>query len=151
MNRVLLTVGSDIHPPTIDPAIADGDLLQECRSVIPAGIVFTNDKRVIEAFKGLHQEKAANVRIFHWKDKLTLELDETGQKARKLKPCGKAKPCGRSRPGLGDRTEAALKAIGVTEERYKEVKKLFGLPPDCNCQARKDFLNRVSEWWGRQS
>jgi hypothetical protein len=50
-------------------------------------------------------------------------------------------------PGLGDQVESLLASIGITEDRYKEVKEKFGLPPTCNCPARKEFLNRVSEWW----
>lgn len=52
---------------------------------------------------------------------------------------------------LGDRVEALLSSIGITQQRYKEVKELFGLPPTCNCGKRKEWLNRVSDWWrGRQ-
>lgn len=49
--------------------------------------------------------------------------------------------------GLGDRVESMLKSIGVTEDRYKQAKELFGLPPTCNCSARKAWLNKVGEWW----
>ena len=49
--------------------------------------------------------------------------------------------------GLGDKAEAILKAAGITPERYAEVKALFGLPPTCNCSKRKEWLNRVGEWW----
>jgi hypothetical protein len=49
--------------------------------------------------------------------------------------------------GLGDRLERKLKSIGITEDRYKQVKEKFGLPPNCNCKARKEWLNSVSEWW----
>jgi hypothetical protein len=45
--------------------------------------------------------------------------------------------------GFGDKVEAALKALGITENRYQEVKRLFGLPPNCNCKKRKDWLNKV--------
>lgn len=49
--------------------------------------------------------------------------------------------------GMGDKLEAILKSVGITEDKYKEAKKLFGLPPTCNCGKRKEWLNRVGEWW----
>lgn len=42
---------------------------------------------------------------------------------------------------LGDKVEAALKAVGVTKER---VSKWLGRP--CNCDERKQKLNQLSEW-----
>lgn len=53
----------------------------------------------------------------------------------------------RAAAGLGDRTERMLKSIGITKERYAEVKALFGRAPTCNCAARKEWLNRVGGWW----
>lgn len=50
-------------------------------------------------------------------------------------------------PGLGDYTESLLASIGVTQDRYVAAKQLFGLPPTCGCDARKEWLNRVSDWW----
>ena len=55
-----------------------------------------------------------------------------------------------SHPRLGDLIESALTIIGITQDRYKEVKQLFGLPPTCGCDKRKEYLNRVSEWWRKQ-
>lgn len=52
---------------------------------------------------------------------------------------------------LGDFTENILESIGVTKARYIEAKKLFGLSPTCNCELRKQWLNRVSDWWRGQS
>jgi hypothetical protein len=51
------------------------------------------------------------------------------------------------RVGLGDALAAALSSIGVTKERYSEVKEMFGLPPSCGCDERREWLNRVGEWW----
>lgn len=48
---------------------------------------------------------------------------------------------------LGDYTESLLASLGVTQERYKAAKELFGLPPTCNCSGRIEWLNRVSSWW----
>ena len=50
-------------------------------------------------------------------------------------------------PGLGDYTESLLKSIGITQARYVAAKQLFGLAPTCGCDARKEWLNRVSDWW----
>lgn len=49
--------------------------------------------------------------------------------------------------GLGDYTESLLRSIGVTKERYIAAKELFGFAPTCNCDARKEWLNNVSDWW----
>jgi len=49
-------------------------------------------------------------------------------------------------PGLGDRVESMLTKLGITEERYVEVKRKFGLPPVCNCAGRKEWLNKVGRW-----
>ena len=45
--------------------------------------------------------------------------------------------------GFGDKVELALKTMGITEDRYLEVKRMFGLPPKCNCKRRKEWLNNV--------
>ncbi len=50
--------------------------------------------------------------------------------------------------GLGDRLELYLKSVGVTEDRYKEVKEKFGLPPKCGCAKRKRWLNAVGSHLG---
>jgi hypothetical protein len=48
--------------------------------------------------------------------------------------------------GLGDNVERMLKTLGITPERYVEVKKLFGLPPTCGCAKRREWLNKVGRW-----
>jgi hypothetical protein len=53
--------------------------------------------------------------------------------------------------GLGDYTERLLKSIGVTPERYVAAKAFAGLAPTCNCAARKEWLNKVGEWWASLS
>lgn len=50
--------------------------------------------------------------------------------------------------GLGDRVEQALTAVGITKERYQEVKEAIGLPPGCDCEIRKQWLNRLGERLG---
>lgn len=49
--------------------------------------------------------------------------------------------------GLGDDVKQLLASIGITKRRYRQVKKLFGRPPDCNCDSRQQWLNKVSDWW----
>lgn len=49
--------------------------------------------------------------------------------------------------GWGDAVERHLKSIGVTQERYKEIKQMFGLPPTCGCDKRREWLNQVGRWW----
>lgn len=50
--------------------------------------------------------------------------------------------------GLGDYTEQLLSSIGVTKDRYSAAKELFGLAPTCNCETRKEWLNKVGAWLG---
>lgn len=57
----------------------------------------------------------------------------------------------RNREGLGDWAEKKLAKIGITEERYVEIKERFKLPPRCNCKKRKKWLNQVSDWWRGES
>jgi hypothetical protein len=52
----------------------------------------------------------------------------------------------RRKPGLGDRLEGWLIKHGITKEWYIEIKVKFGLPPTCNCCARREWLNRVGRW-----
>lgn len=48
---------------------------------------------------------------------------------------------------LGDFTAQQLASIGVTKKWYAEARAKFNLAPECNCQSRQDWLNRVEEWW----
>ena len=54
-----------------------------------------------------------------------------------------------SAEGFGDKVEKALNLMGITEDRYKEVKRMFGLPPKCNCSKRKAWLNKVGAHFER--
>ena len=65
-----------------------------------------------------------------------------------MRICPSDKLATREKPKLGDRTEAMLKKMGITEARWIEAKSLFGLLPagGCNCGARKAYLNKLSEW-----
>ena len=60
-------------------------------------------------------------------------------------------PASSSKKGLGDRVENMLASIGVTEDRYAEIKEKFGLPATCNCKGRKEWLNRVGKYIGIDS
>jgi hypothetical protein len=42
---------------------------------------------------------------------------------------------------LGDLVTAALKKLGITEERFSD---LIGRP--CNCGKRREYLNRLDLW-----
>jgi hypothetical protein len=50
--------------------------------------------------------------------------------------------------GLGDRVEQALTAVGITQQSYQELKSAIGLPPGCNCETRKRWLNKLGEKLG---
>lgn len=44
----------------------------------------------------------------------------------------------------GDALEELLTSYGITKEWYQGFKKEHGLPPICNCEARQEWLNKVS-------
>jgi len=46
-------------------------------------------------------------------------------------------------PQLGDRLESLLKKVGITEEKYRELKVMAGFSPTCNCPQRHRFLNKL--------
>jgi hypothetical protein len=54
-----------------------------------------------------------------------------------------AKPQILSKPGLGDLTERFFFSLGITKDRYRAAKAAVGLEPDCNCDARKKWLNEL--------
>jgi hypothetical protein len=57
--------------------------------------------------------------------------------------------CGRKEVvRLGDRVEAALSAVGITQEKWLDAKETIGLPRTCNCAARKDWLNALDDKLG---
>ena len=58
-------------------------------------------------------------------------------------------PCRGGQLGFGDKVEKTLQLLGITEDRYKEIKRMFGLPPKCNCSKRKAWLNKVSQHFER--
>jgi len=47
------------------------------------------------------------------------------------------------KPQLGDRLESLLKKVGITQEKYKELKEMAGFSPTCNCPQRHRFLNKL--------
>lgn len=53
--------------------------------------------------------------------------------------------CGKAKPKLGDRIETILKTVGITQDRYKELKELAGWKPNCACPQRVYFLNRITK------
>ena len=50
--------------------------------------------------------------------------------------------------GWGDMVESALLTVGVTKERWNNFKATFGLPSTCNCDARREALNRIGHELG---
>lgn len=49
-----------------------------------------------------------------------------------------------SKPRPGDDLEELLTSYGFTKEWYMGVKEEYGLPPTCNCEARQEWINKVS-------
>ncbi len=49
---------------------------------------------------------------------------------------------------LGDWVETRLSSIGVTKEKWIEVKSDVGLAPTCDCDERKEWLNRIGTKFG---
>lgn len=65
--------------------------------------------------------------------------------------CGWEKPAGMDRVvrecdtwRAGDDLENWLISYGITRERWIAAKQALGLPPRCNCNARKEWLNQAS-------
>lgn len=82
------------------------------------------------------------------------EFVESGDEF-ECKHCGtrrrsiRVRVCEKEQPnGLGDRIERWLSSYGVTQEKYKEVKQKFGLPPTCGCDGRKEWFNKVGAYFG---
>lgn len=62
-------------------------------------------------------------------------------------PCSKHNAeCGQQ--GLGDNLERWLTSWGITKERYIAAKKLIGAPPTCDCDGRKEWLNKLGAYLG---
>ena len=66
-------------------------------------------------------------------------------------PTGTRARCGVSQNigiGLGDILERELKRLNITQEAYIKLKVRFGAMPTCNCEKRKQWLNRVGKYLG---
>lgn len=48
------------------------------------------------------------------------------------------------RPAMGDALESFLASHGVSKEWYIEFKNKYGYPPTCDCDARKEWLNKTA-------
>ena len=59
---------------------------------------------------------------------------------------GHEPPPSATKQSLGDYTEALLDSIGINQTRYKLIKEKWGFAPTCNCDKRKAWLNKVSNW-----
>lgn len=49
---------------------------------------------------------------------------------------------------LGDWVECHLTSLGVTKEWWVGIKSEVGLPPTCDCEERKEWLNQVGTRFG---
>jgi hypothetical protein len=49
---------------------------------------------------------------------------------------------------LGDLVETALTSVGITKERWVAAKEIIGMPPACDCEDRKLYLNKLGEQLG---
>jgi hypothetical protein len=69
--------------------------------------------------------------------------------SREAKPSGdESEHVAEMPPGLGDLAEAFFKSVGITEERYRSVKVMLHLDPNCNCADRKRWLNEMGRHLG---
>jgi len=82
-----------------------------------------------------------------WKAWETGRLGATAQESPQLEEWDWCEPALMTR-GLGDYAERIMKSVGITEDRYAEIKEKFGLPATCNCKARKKWLNAVGQYIG---
>lgn len=48
-------------------------------------------------------------------------------------------------PLPGDALEELLASYGITKEWYTGFKEKFDLPPTCDCDARKEWLNKTAD------
>lgn len=46
---------------------------------------------------------------------------------------------------IGDALEDFLASYGITKEWYVEFKEKHGLPPNCGCASRQEWLNKTSD------
>ena len=53
--------------------------------------------------------------------------------------------------GLGTVVESILSSVGVTQDRYVAFKTQFGLLPQCDCDERREWLNRLGETFGNNA
>jgi hypothetical protein len=53
--------------------------------------------------------------------------------------------------GLGNLVESTLEKYGVTKDRWVEFKKRLGLPATCNCDRRKEYLNKLGAEFGEKA
>ena len=81
----------------------------------------------------MRPNRAENQRIQAEMDKVIAELQEKGITFNTNE---------NEMVGLGDVVEGTLQKFGITEERFKEW---FGLR-ECNCSARKKWLNNLFSW-----
>jgi hypothetical protein len=109
--------------------------LNECQCTIPDGGFCERHKMQ----KSAHWVQLCQTRENYF---LAWETGTNGPGQQRLGSGGAAKV----RSGLGDNVERMLKTLGITAERYIEVKKRFGLPPTCNCAGRREWLNKVGRW-----
>lgn len=49
---------------------------------------------------------------------------------------------------LGDWMECHLTSLGITQEKWIEIKSSVGLAPTCKCEERKEWLNQVGTKFG---
>ena len=47
----------------------------------------------------------------------------------------------------GDWLSRQFAAVGITPERYAAAKQALGMPPTCECEERREWLNRAHAWW----
>jgi len=52
------------------------------------------------------------------------------------------------KPGLGDLAADFFASLGITEERYKAVKVVLHLDPNCRCADRRRWLNEMGQKLG---
>ena len=98
-------------------------------------------KRVTRDGQTTVMDDSSGIRKFHNEPARPGEVD--GQTTTEDSP----KDTPEDEMGWGDKVERQLKSFGITPEKYVAIKEKFGLPPSCNCKGRKEWLNKVGEYF----
>jgi hypothetical protein len=92
----------------------------------------------------MHQENKGHYTLINDKDGESYHFPKSIEVPVAIQMIGKAPV----RLGMGDILERELKRLNITQESYIKLKARFGAMPTCNCEKRKQWLNKVGRYLG---